>query len=276
YTMLRSRGDDRFIAIPVFPSRTFRHSGIYINKNSGIQSPEDLKGKRIGVGDYQMTAAVWVRGLLQDDFNVHPKDMTWVTGTAVQDYQVPPGITVENCDNDNPETLLYNGEIDALISVMIPKQLNNKDSDVIRLFPDYKQIEMEYFQRTGVFPIMHTLVIKTGLFTSHPWLAISLYKAFIEAKNKCYRYLYNTDALTTTLPWVVNEMEDTRNLMGNDFWDYSIDGSRPTLETLMRYLHEQGLTETQMRVKDLFVENINSGMSSYLHGTSEDTSVSAK
>ena len=270
YTMLRSRGDDRFIALPVFPSRTFRHSGIYIRKASGIKSPEDLKGKRIAVGDYQMTAAVWVRGLLQDEYNVSPEDMTWITGTAVQEYKLPDNIAIENCGNTNPEALLCNGDIDALISVMIPESLCEHDSDICRLFPDYKQVEMEYFRRTGVFPIMHTLVIRTDIYKSYPWLAISLYKAFTESKRRSYKYIYNTDALTTSLPWVIDEMEKTRSLMGDDFWDYSIEGSRPTLDTLMRYLHEQGLTDRQMQIDEIFVDNIKSDMSDYLHGTSED------
>lgn len=270
YTILRSRGENQFVAIPVFPSRTFRHSGIYINSNSGIKSPQDLKGKRIGVGDYQMTAAVWIRGLLQDEYNIHPGDMSWFVGSAVQDIQLPSDISIKNCDGENPESLLANGEIDALISVMMPESLNKTGSNTRRLFPDYKQIEIDYFNRTGIFPIMHALVIKTELYEENPWLAISLYKAFIKAKNLSYKNIYNTDALTTSLPWVVDDIEKTRELMGEDFWDYSIEGSRPTLETLLRYLFEQGLINKQLQIEDLFVKNINKEMSHYLHATSED------
>ena len=270
YTILRARGDDRFIAIPVFPSRIFRHSGIYINTDSGIEAPEDLKGKRIGVGDYQMTAAVWARGLLQDEYQVSPADMQWVVGKAVQEVELPSEISVKHSTASNPETMLERGEIDALISVMIPRSLNKKDSQVTRLFPEYKKVEADYFSRTGIFPIMHTLVIKTELYERNPWLAISLYKAFVRAKQISYERLYNTDALTTTLPWVVDDIETTRLLMGDDFWDYSIEGSRPTLDALTRYLHEQGLTETRVNTDELFVNNIQHDLKDYLHGTGED------
>jgi 4,5-dihydroxyphthalate decarboxylase len=270
YAILRSRGDERFVALPVFPSRIFRHSAIYIHSGSGIRSPADLKGKRIGVGDYQMTAAVWVRGLLQDEYQVKPADMEWVVGKAVQEVGLPPGISITAAGGYSPESLLARGDIDALISVMIPDELNRKETAISRLFTDYKQAEMDYFSRTGIFPIMHTVVIRKELYDLHPWLAISLYKAFSLAKNVCYRRLFNTDALTVTLPWMVHEFERTRHLMGMDFWDYSIEGSRPTLEALMRYLYEQGLTGSRMKVEELFVKNIHDDLNRYLHGTGED------
>jgi 4,5-dihydroxyphthalate decarboxylase len=269
YTILKSRGIDRFIAIPVFPSRIFRHSGIYINTGSGINTPADLKGKTIGVGDYQMTAAVWARGLLQDEYQLKPSDMNWVVGEAVQDVALPKDISISRAESQNPEQLLVSGKIDALISVMIPAALNRESSNIVRLFPDYRDLEQDYFRRTGIFPIMHTVVIKKDIYDKEPWLAISLYKAFKEAKQICYRRLLNTDALNTILPWSVNEMETTREIMGTDYWDYSIEGSRPTLDALTRYLYEQGLTEKQMNPDDLFVKNIDDGLEKYLHGTSE-------
>ena len=270
YTILRSRGDDRFIAIPVFPSRIFRHSGIYINNGSGISSAADLKGKTIGVGDYQMTAAVWARGLLQDEYQVRPSDMKWVVGEAVQKVALPENISITRADKESPEQLLETGKIDALISVMIPSALNSSSSNVVRLFPDYRKVEQDYFRRTGIFPIMHTVVIRKEIYEDYPWLTISLYKAFKEAKQLSYRRLMNTDALNTILPWSVSEMEETREIMGEDYWDYSIEGSRPTLDALTRYLYEQSLTDIKMNPDDLFVNNINEGLDKYLHGTSED------
>ena len=270
YTILRSRGDDRFIAIPVFPSRIFRHSGIYINNGSGISSAADLKGKTIGVGDYQMTAAVWARGLLQDEYQVRPSDMKWVVGEAVQKVALPENISITRADKESPEQLLETGKIDALISVMIPSALNSSSSNVVRLFPDYRKVEQDYFRRTGIFPIMHTVVIRKEIYEDYPWLTISLYKAFKEAKQLSYRRLMNTDALNTILPWSVREMEDTQEIMGEDYWDYSIEGSRPTLDALTRYLYEQSLTDIKMNPDDLFVNNINEGLDKYLHGTSED------
>ena len=269
YTILRSRGDERFVAIPVFPSRTFRHSAIYVHEDAGIGAPADLKGKRIGVGDYQMTAAVWARGLLQDDYQVSPRDVEWVVGRAVQDVELPRDISIRPAGESTPEQLLERGELDGLISVMIPRTLNDPSGRIRRLFPDCRQVEREYFARTGIFPIMHTVVIRREIYDENPWLAISLYKAFVKSKEICYRDLYNTDALTATLPWLVDELEETRRLMGEDYWDYSVSGSMPTLEAMCRYLHQQGLTGERMKPEDLFAPNIRDGLRQYLQGTGE-------
>jgi len=270
YTILRSRGDERFIALPVFTSRVFRHSGIYVHTDAGINAPGDLRGKRIGVGDYQMTAAVWARGLLQDDYKVRPEDMKWVVGTAVQKIEFPPAISIASAAPATPEALLERGDIDALISVMMPRSLNQKAGKVRRLFPNYREVETDFYRRTRIFPIMHTVVLRTDLYNAYPWLAINLYKAFVKAKEICYKRLYDTDALSATLPWLIEDIEATRELMGHDYWDYSINGSLPTLDALTRYLHEQGLTRSRMRPQDLFVSNIHEDLDKYLHGTGED------
>ena len=270
YSILRSRGDERFIALPVFTSRIFRHSAIYINLEAGIRVPADLKGKRIGVGDYQMTAAVWARGMLQDEYQVQPQDMYWVVGTAVQKVDLPATVSITPARQDPPEQMLERGEIDALISVMLPRTLNQQSSKVRRLFPDYREVETDYFRRTRIFPIMHTLVIRTELYQSCPWLAVSLHKAFVQARHASFQKLYNTDALYTSLPWQIDELETTLNLMGDEYWDYSIQGSMPTLQALTRYLYEQGLTSRQMQVEELFVKNIQEGLDKYLHSTGED------
>lgn len=270
YTILRSRGDERFIALPVFPSRIFRHSSIYVNTGAGIETAEDLKGKRIGVGDYQMTAAVWARGLLQDDYQVRAADMRWVVGTAVQEIELPADISITPTQGNNPETMLEQGDIDALISVMMPRLLNQSTSRVRRLFPNCREVETDWYRRTHIFPIMHTLVMRTELYQAYPWLAISLYKAFVKAKEICYRRLYDTNALFATLPWLIDDIENTRQLMGEDYWDYSVTGSLPTLEALTRYLHEQRLTTRRMNPQDLFVPNIHDDLKHYLQGTGED------
>ncbi len=164
YTILCSEGDDRFVAIPVFPSRMFRHSCVYLGLKSGIREPVDLKGKRVGVGDYQMTAAVWVRAFLQHDYQVKPEDLIWVTGGPIRPIENPPGVRIENREASKPfEELLECGEFDALISVMIPRALWDDPPSIGRLFPDYRKIEADYFRRSGIFPIMHTLVLKRSL-----------------------------------------------------------------------------------------------------------------
>ncbi|HUF80887.1 MAG TPA: ABC transporter substrate-binding protein [Burkholderiales bacterium] len=262
YTILRSEGDERFIALPVFPSRIFRHSAIYLKQDSRIERPEDLKGRRIGVGDYQMTAAVWVRGVLQHEYGVLPEDMRWVAGRPIRAIRPPEGVRLE-FSTASLEDMLERGEIDALVSVMLPRRLG---AGVRRLFPDFRKAEADYYRRTRIFPIMHTLALKRSVYEKHPWLAVSLYKAFCQSRELAQRSLYDTDALTVSLPWIVDEIERSREVA----WDYSIEGSRPTLEALVAYLDEQRLTRRRMNVEELFAPNVDPGLERYLHATGEN------
>jgi 4,5-dihydroxyphthalate decarboxylase len=272
YTILRSEGDQRFIALPVFPSRIFRHSAIYINASAGIERPQDLKGKRIGVGDYQMTAAVWVRGLLNHEYQTAPEELRWVVGNPVcPGITLPARVLIERITpGQSLEMMLEAGEIDALISVVIPQPFRSKSPHVKRLFPNYREVETDYYRRTRIFPIMHTFVLTTELFQKEPWVAISLYKAFVQAKDLNYGLLYDSNALRTSLPWLVDEIESTRSIFGEEIWDYSIEGSQPTLEAFVQYLDEQGLTERRMKVEELFVTNIRPELLHYLRATGED------
>jgi 4,5-dihydroxyphthalate decarboxylase len=267
YTILRSEGDTRFSAVPVFPSRVFRHSAVYLRADGKIAAPADLKGKRVGVADYQMTAAVWTRGFLADDYGVRPEDVHWVIGRPVRTIKPPPNITYEFMRPDTTlEAMLERGEIDALISVMIPPALG---ASVRRLFAEPRAVERDYYRRTGIFPIMHTFVLKTTLYEANPWLAASFYRAFCRARDIAYYWMHDTDALTVSLPWVIDEVEATRKIFGSQIWDYSIEGSRPTLEALFRHLDEQRLTRRRMKVEDLFVPNIGPGLAEYLRATAE-------
>jgi 4,5-dihydroxyphthalate decarboxylase len=268
YTILRSEGDTRFIAIPVFPSRVFRHSAIYLRADSKIDAPQDLKGRRVGVGDYQMTAAVWVRGMLAHEYDVMPGDIEWVTGRPVRAVRKPEGVRIVSIPSDTTlEQMLERGEIDALASVMIPKGLGKS---VRRLFRDFRAVEAAYFEKTGIFPIMHTFVLKAPLYEANPWLATSFYRAFARARDIAYHTIYDTDALAVGLPWVIEELEAARRIFGPQIWDYSIEGSRPTLEALVAYLDEQGLSRRRMSVEELFVPNIGPGLAEYLRATGED------
>jgi 4,5-dihydroxyphthalate decarboxylase len=267
YSILRSEGDTRFIAIPVFPSRVFRHSALYLRADSKITKPQDLKGCRVGVGDYQMTAAVWIRGLLLHEYGVMPHDMEWVIGRPVRSIKPPEGVRLHNMPPDTTlEAMLEAGDIDALASVMIPKGLGRT---VRRLFADFRSVEAAYFNKTGIFPIMHAFVLKTRLYEHNPWLAISFYRAFCRARDMAYRTMYDTDALTVGLPWVIDEVEAAHQMFGAQIWDYSIEGSRPTLEALVAYLDEQGLSRRRMKVEELFAPNIQPGLAAYLKGTGE-------
>jgi len=268
YSILRSEGDTRFIAIPVFPSRVFRHSAIYLPVRSRIEKPQGLKGARVGVGDYQMTAAVWVRQLLAHEYGVMPHDIEWVTGRPVRAVRKPEGVRIIPMPSDMTlEGMLERGEIDALASVMIPEGLG---TSVRRLFADFRAVETAYFKKTGIFPIMHTFVLKTALYEKNPWLAISFYRAFCRARDLAYRTIYDTDALAVGLPWVIDEMEVAHKIFGPQIWDYSIEGSRPTLEALVAAVHEQGLASRRMSVEELFVPNIGPGLAEYLRSTGED------
>ncbi len=271
YTILRSEGDHRFIALPVFPSRIFRHSCLYINSSSGIQAPEDLRGKRIGVGDYQMTASVWVRGFLQHDYQVKPKEMNWFVGQSIRKIKSPEGVKIESIEpGQSLDQLLEAGEIDALISVILPPPFLAGSPQIRRMFPNYRKLEEDYFQRTGIFPIMHTLVIKAKLLEAEPWLAVSLYKAFVQAKELNYRRLYDTNALLASLPWLIDDIENLRRIFGEDIWNYSVEGSRPTLEAFVKYMNEQGLTQREMNVEELFVSNIRKELTHYLRSIGEE------
>ena len=271
YTILRSQGDERFIALPVFPSRTFRHSCIYVHSTAGVQRPRDLKGKRIGVGDYQMTAAVWVRGLLNQEYQVLADEVHWVVATPVcAGIELPANIRISQIDSGQSlERMLEAGEIDALVSVVMPRSIIAENPLVKRLFPNFREVETEYYRRTKIFPIMHTLVLKTELFEREPWAAISLYKAFVEAKEVNYGRLYDSNALVASLPWLIDEIETCRRIFGRDIWDYSIEGSRPTLEAFLRYLDVQGLTRRPVSIEELFVSNIRPEFLHYLRGTGE-------
>jgi 4,5-dihydroxyphthalate decarboxylase len=259
YTMLRSRGDDAFMAIPVFPSRLFRHSCIYVNETAGIDEPRDLIGRRIGVPEYSMTAAVFARGLLLHEFGVRPETIEWFSGTqdGLQrpsriDFELP-GVTLTRMPlEQDMGPMLETGEIDAIISPNAPRALGRPDSPVRRLFPDYRRAEQEYFARTGIFPIMHTVVLRRDVYEKHPWAAASLFDAFEKAKAWAYAQLMETDALKVTLPWVVAEIEETRRLMGHDFWPYGIEPNRASLEALPRYLHEQHLAPRVPAIEELF------------------------
>jgi 4,5-dihydroxyphthalate decarboxylase len=261
YTILRSEGDERFIAIPVFPSRIFRHSAVYVRDEAKLEKPQDLKGRRVGVGDYQMTAAVWVRGFLQHEYGVLPEDIRWVAGRPIRAIRPPAGVQLE-FTTGSLEDMLERGEIDALVSVMLPRRLG---TGVRRLFPDFRQVEADYYKRTGIFPIMHTLALKRSVYEEHPWVAVSLYKAFCASRDLAQSALYDTDALTVSLPWIIDEVERTRNVA----WDYSIEGSRATLEAVVAYLDEQRLTRRRMSVEELFAPNIAAGLDQYLHATGE-------
>ncbi|HXP93142.1 MAG TPA: ABC transporter substrate-binding protein [Candidatus Binatia bacterium] len=260
YLVSKSLPEQPFVAIPVFPSRAFRHSCIYVNTASGIERPEDLAGKRVAAPEYQMTAGLWIRGILSDEYGVPVESMRHFTGGEEQPgrpekvkLSLPETIRIEPIGEDQTlSTMLEKGEIDALFAPRAPSSYARNPAKVRRLFEDYKSAEQDYFRRTSIFPIMHTVVIRRALYERHPWIAMSLFKAFTQAQAIAYADLKEIGLLSTMLPWLVENAEEVRRLMGEDFWPYGLERNRKTLETFARYSHEQGLSPRMYAPEDLF------------------------
>lgn len=262
YMTMWMKGDCPFVAIPVFISRAFRHDVIFINSKSGIETPSDLRGKRVGLSRYDSTTAVFVKGMLQDDYGVRPGDVTWVWGDQDNANDGPAELTQPRLPSDvrlerapvgaTLSGLLEDRQIDALIAIRLPAPFVRGSSSVRRLFPDYKRAEIDYFRRTGIFPIMHTIVLRADLHARHPWVAASLYRAFCEAKVRALGPSYDTDALLVSLPFLVDNIEELRRVFGNDYWPYGVDSSRRTLTALARYLADQHLVSGVPDVDRLF------------------------
>jgi len=251
-----------FIAIPVFPSCVFRHSGIFVNADSGIREAKDLIGKRVGTPEYQMTAAVWIRGILADHYGVPVDSMTYYTGGAEQagraeklKLALPPNIKVERIGPiQTLSQMLLDGEIDALYTARTPSTFTKGGGKVRRLFPNYGEVERDYFCQTGIFPIMHVIVIRREVYEANRWIAQSLYKAFLEAQRRSYEDLRENVVLKTMLPWLNSNVDEASALMGEDFWPYGVERTQTTLSTLLRYSREQGLTSSMMEPQALFAQ----------------------
>ena len=260
YTMSCFKDPQPFIAIPGFPSRFFRQSCIYVNANSGIKSPKDLIGKRIGNPEYQMTAPVWIRGILSDHYGVPVDSVTYFTGGEEEPNRseklkldLPDNIRVERIGPEKTlSQMLYDGEIDALYTARMPSSYRKGDGKVTRLFENYVDVEREYFKETGLFPIMHTVVVRREIYEANRWVAQSLYKALVESQRRTYEDLNETAALKAMLPWLNSHVEEVRKEMGDDFWPYGLQKNRANLEVFLRYSYEQGLSRKLLTPEDLF------------------------
>jgi 4,5-dihydroxyphthalate decarboxylase len=260
YAVSLSRPERPFVAIPVFPSRFFRHSCIYVNAAAGIREPRDLAGKKVGNPEYQMTAPVWIRGILQDEYGLPPDAVSYRTGGEEEPgrpeklkLDLPPSIKVEPIGpTQTLSAMLASGEIDALYTARMPSSYRTSGGKVRRLFEDYVQIEKAYFRKTRIFPIMHTVVIRRELYEAHRWIAVSLYKAFCAAQKEAYEELTVTAALKTMLPWLTAHADDARREMGEDFWPYGFAPNRDAIATFLRYHHEQGLSKRRLEPEELF------------------------
>ncbi len=261
--------DPPFLAIPVFPNRCFRHSAIYIHKASGIRKPGDLAGKAIGeLAMYGHDAGVWPKGILSDEFGVKPEACRWVIGGL--DWPLKPIDYVPQPHPANVEVtqaprgadlgaMLEAGEIDALISADIPKCVLEGSSKVARLFPDSKSVEQDYFRRTGIFPIMHTVVMRKELEAQHPGLAMAVFQGFCQAKDAAVQQLEKGrifNNMAVMVPWFSNLLEEDRRVLGQDWWPYGLEANRKAADTFLRYHFEQGLSRRLLRCEDIFVPEL--------------------
>jgi 4,5-dihydroxyphthalate decarboxylase len=256
-----SQGQCPFVALPVFPSRIFRHGYIVINRKSGIRTAKDFEGRRIGVQLHTMTAAVFIRGLLQHEYGVDLSAIRWVQGAidtpgahgspTVLPLLKPVDLEI-NTSQYSLSELLQRGEIDAIIGATLPKALG-RNADIVRLFPDYAEAEAAYYKKTKIFPIMHLVAIRRDVYERHPFIGKSLYRAFCDAKALALKHMRFTGAPRYMLPWLMPAVEQIDELFGGDPWPYGVEANRPTLEALVTYLVEHGIIAEKVKLEELFV-----------------------
>ncbi len=264
YVSLKGRGSCPFVALPVALSKIFRHSCIYIRTEAGIRTPQDLRGKRVGTTQLGSTATIYMNGMLRHEYGVAMEELHWFVGGLAAPTQrpliplnLPPQIQVEFLPSDRTlEGMLESGALDALLAIFIPSIFQKASPRIARLFPNYYELEQDYYRRTGIFPIMHTVVVREDVYRKHPWVAQSLYRAFCEARDLALDGLYDTDALRLSLPWLIQHIEETWRVLGRDFWAYGLEPNRPALEALGRYVYEQGLSPRVVTPDELFASNV--------------------
>jgi 4,5-dihydroxyphthalate decarboxylase len=259
YMMMLADGDDRLIAIPVFLSRAFRHNMIFVNTEAGIDRPEDLRGKTVGLEEYQQTASLWVRAILEHEYGVAPSEIEWIQGAFEQPgyeerrpHDSPEGVSLRQVPEGKAIAELFEaGEIDAVLTFN-PHRFRDAGPRIRRLFPDYHAVERDYFERTGFFPIMHTTVMRRDVYEENPWAAVSMLEAFVRSKRLGSERLGYIGALAVTLPWIEEHLAEVAALFGGDPFPYGFAQNRAILEALTSYSYEQGLTSRKLAPEELF------------------------
>ncbi len=260
YASLIGRGECPFVAIPVALSKFFRHSCIYVRKGAGIRKPQDLKGKRVGTTQYSSTAVTFMRGMLKDEYGVEARDMHWFMGGLTKPTEaplipldLPPEIRLDFVpEGDTLERMMVEERLDALLSIYIPKLFADEWVGIERLFPDFKTVEKDYYKRTGIFPIMHTIALRQDVVRDQPWVPASLYQAFCESRDIALEGLWDTDALRLGLPWLIDHVEEAWRVFGKDFWAYGMKANRPALEAVGRYVHEQHFSPRVVTAEEIW------------------------
>jgi 4,5-dihydroxyphthalate decarboxylase len=258
--MMISRGIDRFVGIPAFPSRHFRHRQLYVNVDAGIERPEDLVGKRVGVPEYQMTAALWIRAFLQHDYGVAPQDIRWFYGGLNSaDYaermrhETAPGLQLEAIPaNRTLSELLEAGELDAIAASQPPRHFREGSPRIRRLFADYREVEREYYERTGFFPIMHMVAVRRDVYEANRWVPVSMLQGLVESRQRAFEQMHDPDTPPVGHPWWHAEVEQLDRMFGGDPYRYGFENNRAILEAMTRYSFEQGLSARKVDPEELF------------------------
>jgi 4,5-dihydroxyphthalate decarboxylase len=259
YTSMISQGDDSLVGIPVFPSRVFRHSSIYVKRGGPIKTAADLKGRKVGLPEWAQTASVYSRGFLVHQFGLKLQDIEWYQAGVNNPGRVekvalklPEGVRYKPMPEHSLEEMLLNGMIDAMASAHPPDGFEHGNPDIVRLFPDYQPMEEEYYKKTGVFPIMHVVAMRRDLYDRAPWLAISLFKGLDEAKRRSIARAHEMTASRFPIPWNFHHADQYEKMFGGDPFPYGIEPNRKTLEAFLSYGHEQGVFHRLMKPEELF------------------------
>jgi 4,5-dihydroxyphthalate decarboxylase len=263
YASLISQGDDSLTAIPVFPSRIFRHSSVYVRRDGPVRSPQDLAGKRIGLPEWAQTAAVYSRGFMAHQYRIDLTGIDWVQAGVNEPgraekvaLNLPAGIRLTPEPAKSLSRMLIEGEVDAVLSAHAPDCFENRHPNVMRLFEDYMAVETEYYRETGVFPIMHVVALKSALVEARPWIAMSLLKAFEEAKRRSVARAFEVTAPRFPIPWCFEHARRAQELFGEDYWPYGVEGNRTTIEAFLKYAYEQGVCHRLLSPEDLFPKQV--------------------
>ena len=257
---LVSQHKNEMVAIPVFPSRIGRISGFYLRADSEIRTPQDLAGKRIGVPEWAMTATIFGRGWLSEYAGVDLKTIDWVQAGSEApgrkepvDLYLPQGLKLTNRTDTSLVQMLMDREIDCLLSAQAPLRFRAGDGSIRRLIPDYRSVELDYYQSTGIYPIMHLIAIKRSIFEQYPWVALSLYEAFERSKNMAMERLPKVNHAMYPVPWIQEYFREMQGIFGKDLWPYGVSPNRKTLDAFLRFAYHQGVCARQLSVEDMFV-----------------------
>jgi 4,5-dihydroxyphthalate decarboxylase len=263
YCSLRAAGDDSLVAVPVFTSRAFRHSAIFVSAAGPVDQPSELAGGRIGIPEWTQTATVYARAVLEHEFGVGMRDVTWIQAGTNEPGRAegvtvaaPPGVSVIARPDDTLNDLLIEGELDAVIAAHPPTEFERETGRVVRLFSNYREVEEDWYRRTGVFPIMHVLTLRAEIHQRHPWIAMNLVTAFEASKRRSLERMLDFGAPRIPVPWGPANNERGRSVVGADPWPYGIEPNRTTLNAFLDYAVEQGVCERRIAVEDLFVPEV--------------------